>query len=656
MKDRVLLFCKAPKPGFAKSRLAPFLGDCLAAELSRVLTEHVIEELARRFRKIKRPVGLDIWYTGEVCLSYWVKWLVPIVADCYKEQPVSYTREFYFGHSQLLLSLRQQVSGNLGERMRYAFEKSFGKGAKKVVILGVDTPDLDGSLVDDAFSALDFFDVVIGPSLDGGYYLLGLRSLKGDLFKNISWSTPQVLRSTWERAMKYGLSVYILPALQDIDEATDLLILERMAAMSASSLNTRKWNKFLENNRPQYECPPERLSQEYLKELSIVASEERDLSCLLEAVCFRWIGEATQKKHLEANKTNIEKHNPLTEQESLSVYVSFVKPQLVGRLLRVVGKVLPIGEEFSHVKRIRRENYRSEWDEKEDGKRHRTEPRITILLATKETFESLDADSYECLKSFGLSPFLLSIPARAAETKEEYNAFCGIWPVMYRPPAPPRPLPDRNELENIIQFMSICYQVASKRQKQGYLGNCALMVHPLTKKIVAVSFDTSCRSHLQEGGKHFEYCQPFGHAVMNCIEIASWKLSSQKRRQTLQNVSSLYFYSNNIERHSSIESDGRSSESEPDSSENSEKNDSYEDVYMCTGMEVYTTREPCFMCCMALVHARVKRVIYSQANSLFGGLGGGPSGLMLHKLPALNHHFEVLKVDDFDKAWKMTKT
>jgi rSAM/selenodomain-associated transferase 1 len=119
-----------------------------------------------------------------------------------------------------------QQGDDLGERMRQAFAAGFRQGYVRVVIIGTDCPNLDAPLLDSAFGALDTAEVVIGPAFDGGYYLLGMKTLHEELFRGIAWSTSTVYTSTLEQCRQAGLSYTALPLLHDIDEEADLVHLD----------------------------------------------------------------------------------------------------------------------------------------------------------------------------------------------------------------------------------------------------------------------------------------------------------------------------------------------------------------------------------------------------------------------------------------------
>jgi hypothetical protein len=116
-----------------------------------------------------------------------------------------------------------QKGPGLGERMSNAFEAAFAAGAERAVIIGSDCPGVTTQLLEDAFSALDKHDLVIGPAVDGGYYLLGMKQAAPALFQNIAWSTEAVASQTLAVAESLHLKVATLTALRDVDHLEDWL-------------------------------------------------------------------------------------------------------------------------------------------------------------------------------------------------------------------------------------------------------------------------------------------------------------------------------------------------------------------------------------------------------------------------------------------------
>lgn len=115
-----------------------------------------------------------------------------------------------------------QEGNNLGERLQNAFEKVFNNGASKAVIVGTDVPDTSNEIITQSFELLDSNDIVIGPSFDGGYYLLGMKKFLPDLFSRIDWSTKSVLEKTLVKIKTANLTFAKLEELYDIDEENSL--------------------------------------------------------------------------------------------------------------------------------------------------------------------------------------------------------------------------------------------------------------------------------------------------------------------------------------------------------------------------------------------------------------------------------------------------
>lgn len=196
-KDRIILFGRYPVPGKTKTRLIPGLGPAGAAELQRRLTEKILETL--------KQVGTRIGNEIEVCLEGGTKakagrWL----------------------GKDLLYS--QQAAGDLGERMHAAFQEAFQQGCRRVVLLGTDIPGLKTRHLEEAFRALEDRDLVLGPSTDGGYWLMGLNR-RVNLFRNIRWGTGEVLEQTLAAAERLGLGFRQLDPLTDVDTEKDLRLL-----------------------------------------------------------------------------------------------------------------------------------------------------------------------------------------------------------------------------------------------------------------------------------------------------------------------------------------------------------------------------------------------------------------------------------------------
>lgn len=188
----LLVFAKAPRPGHVKTRLAVDVGHREAARIYRELGREVVDAV--------RP---GPWRT---VVAYAPRGAGREVADWLGRRDVEYW---------------VQEGDDLGERMERAFDRAFGS-ASRVCVVGTDAPSVDGSVVAEAFRALDDADVVVGPARDGGYYLLALARPLPRLFRDIPWSTEAVLATTLDRVRAAGLSHHLLTPLTDVDTLADL--------------------------------------------------------------------------------------------------------------------------------------------------------------------------------------------------------------------------------------------------------------------------------------------------------------------------------------------------------------------------------------------------------------------------------------------------
>ncbi|NBC10020.1 MAG: DUF2064 domain-containing protein [Bacteroidetes bacterium] len=115
---------------------------------------------------------------------------------------------------------RLQSGNGLGERMQHAFATALAT-ADKAIIVGSDIAQINADIIKKAFGALDEADFVIGPALDGGYYLLGMKQPTPQLFQNMPWSTSQVCAVTQQRIRQLGKTYRLVDTLSDIDYASD---------------------------------------------------------------------------------------------------------------------------------------------------------------------------------------------------------------------------------------------------------------------------------------------------------------------------------------------------------------------------------------------------------------------------------------------------
>jgi rSAM/selenodomain-associated transferase 1 len=201
MSALTVIFAKEPVPGQVKTRLNPPLPPAAACRLYHAFLEDILEEMGRL-----PAMTLALAYT-------------PAGAE-----------DFFSKLAPARLRLIPQEGRDLGERMLRTFAWGFETGFQPVLLRGSDTPDLPAALLSEARRHLSNgpAQVVLGPSRDGGYYLIGLKGLYPDLFAGMSWSTGKVLAETLNRAAALSLKVQLLPYWADIDTYADLLaFLER---------------------------------------------------------------------------------------------------------------------------------------------------------------------------------------------------------------------------------------------------------------------------------------------------------------------------------------------------------------------------------------------------------------------------------------------
>lgn len=195
----ILFFVRAPQPGAVKTRLARDLGPTATLDLYRAFVADTLEKLA---------AGGD-----------------PLVV-CYAPARARLCVERWLGEAR---SYQPQHGADLGARMAAAFADAFAAGWEQAILVGSDLPDLDPALTGQAFKGLARCGSVLGPTLDGGYYLVGFTrdAFRPGIFAGVPWGTPAVFARTLAACGGQGLTPALLPAWRDIDDIDDL---RRLAA------------------------------------------------------------------------------------------------------------------------------------------------------------------------------------------------------------------------------------------------------------------------------------------------------------------------------------------------------------------------------------------------------------------------------------------
>jgi len=193
-KSALVLFAKAPVAGEVKTRLQPEI----TSENSARLQEAMIKDSISLISEINNVEKIIYFLPGEK------KYIFEKFTD------------------GLPFRLNCQNGVDLGKKMENAFKDLFNKGFFRVVVIGVDSPTLPKEYINKAFIELDKADLVIGPSEDGGYYLIGLKEKVLPVFSPVEWGSNRVLSQTEELVKKNNLKLSILPVHYDIDTIEDL--------------------------------------------------------------------------------------------------------------------------------------------------------------------------------------------------------------------------------------------------------------------------------------------------------------------------------------------------------------------------------------------------------------------------------------------------
>ena len=194
-QNALIIFARYPVLSKVKTRLASSFGEEFALDFYKKCSKHLFEIIEQNQKKIFTSL---LFCSEKDELNKMKTW-------------VGSGFEFYY-----------QEDSDLGERMSNAFKKSFALGAEKAVIIGTDVPDISIDLIIRSFDLLDKKDIVIGPSTDGGYYLLAMKKPNNNIFTGINWSTESVLDQTINRINEDNFSFAKLEQLHDIDDEHSL--------------------------------------------------------------------------------------------------------------------------------------------------------------------------------------------------------------------------------------------------------------------------------------------------------------------------------------------------------------------------------------------------------------------------------------------------
>eukprot|EP01064_Diplonema_japonicum_P031489 TRINITY_DN5661_c0_g1_i1.p1 TRINITY_DN5661_c0_g1~~TRINITY_DN5661_c0_g1_i1.p1 ORF type:complete len:482 (+),score=62.29 TRINITY_DN5661_c0_g1_i1:51-1496(+) len=218
--NRVALFSRYPVPGKAKTRLIPAVGDGGAAYCQTTMTEKLLRETSNI------AASVELWYAG---------------GDLEKMK--------YWMDRTSTVTLKEQAPGGLGEKITAAFVSAFSEGAGKVIVVGADIPDIDQTIIENAFNELEHSPMVIQGALDGGYVLVGLSThtpetiekLFTNTIPNINWGTETVCDEQLQAASNAGVQCKLIGnLLSDVDTIQELDVFSKATGVSIRCLKSPK--------------------------------------------------------------------------------------------------------------------------------------------------------------------------------------------------------------------------------------------------------------------------------------------------------------------------------------------------------------------------------------------------------------------------------
>lgn len=190
----ILIFAKAPVAGEVKTRLVPPLKPEQAATLYKKLVNRTLKMATKRA-------------------------IAPVILYCSPDESHPFFQQCQHTYS---ITSAQQMGKDLGARMLHALDAAL-ENYRYAILIGTDCPAMSADYLEDAIQKLrSGSDIVIGPAMDGGYVLIGMKKIHKELFSDISWGEDSVFGSTMEKIMQAGLQLSLLDSMQDIDRPADL--------------------------------------------------------------------------------------------------------------------------------------------------------------------------------------------------------------------------------------------------------------------------------------------------------------------------------------------------------------------------------------------------------------------------------------------------
>lgn len=214
MKKIIIIMAKVPAAGKVKTRLEPVLSPEKCAELAGAFLRDAVNKAVKQNNQL-------------------------IIAFSPAER-----RDYFNKFSRHRIIFTPQKGLDLGEKMFNAFEFAFEQKADSAVMIGTDSPTFPQKFIKQAFENLEKTDAVLGKSADGGYYLIGLKTLKKEIFENVEWSSEKTFEQTARNIEKCGLKLSLVPEWFDVDLPEDLERLRKDLSQNADSAPfTAEWLK-----------------------------------------------------------------------------------------------------------------------------------------------------------------------------------------------------------------------------------------------------------------------------------------------------------------------------------------------------------------------------------------------------------------------------
>ncbi|ORX59956.1 cytidine deaminase-like protein [Piromyces finnis] len=288
--------------------------------------------------------------------------------------------------------------------------------------------------------------------------------------------------------------------------------------------------------------------------------------------------------------------------ETIDICIASIEPKKTNDILKILTSKLSLNDmNIGHLKRIKK------------SEKHDKLLDVIINVSTdttktetelKEIFKNNNINE-DAIKDFRLC----KASKHPAYTKSQFSEWKNVWPMIFKDHDSQHNLKLSDEdIQNIKKWCSVALKKAEEDKQKNpdnKYNNCTVIVNPTSQEALAIETDNRIKAN-----------HPLKHSVMECIKTIS-DIHNGKDHI-------------NIETGDSINKKRKLNE-EIDSSQ----------PYLCSNYDLFTIKEPCIMCCMALVHSRIGRVFYIEKNDRDGGL---ESIHQIHIQPELNHHFQVFKI------------